>query len=97
MLLGLRQFASCDQQISDINASPIVFWLHFQGAREFLVGANPVLELEIGSGQLVMGVSEVRIHLNGIAELNCRFAVFSFVEKALPAFKVLLLADVGIA
>ena len=44
-----------------------------------------------------MSVNEAGIHLNGIAELYGRFAVFSFVEKALSAFKILLLADVGIA
>src|SRR5215470_14471585 len=46
---------------------------------------------------MVMGLSEARIDLNRVTVLDGGFAEFPFFKVALPAFKILLLADVGVA
>ena len=41
--------------------------------------------------------AESLVHVDGIAELDYGFAVFALLVIALAAFKVFLLADIGIS
>src|SRR2546427_4623716 len=97
VFLRLFEVTSGGQQICQIDVSLIIFGLQFDGADQFLVGSGPILQLEIGLGKLVMSVGVMGVHLNGVAELDGRFAILALVKITLTTFLVFLLPLVGIA
>ena len=96
MLLGVIELTTEDQQIGHVKVRGILVGLELDGGRQFLIGGRPLLQLHRCQRHLVVGVGETRINLNGVLELNLRFPVLAFVEEALAALQVLLLADVRI-
>src|SRR6266446_3123847 len=97
VFLRLFEIMSGGQQICQVDVSLIIFGLQFNSADEFLVGSRPILKLEIGLGKLIMSVGVMGVHLDGVTELNGRFAILALVKIALSAFQVFLLTHVGIA
>ena len=97
MNLRLLQIAAGDEQVRQIHVRGIVVGIQFSGARKFLIGAIPVVQFEIGFPELVVGLGKAGIYLDGIGILDGGLAILAFCEVALGAFKVFLLAYVGVA
>ena len=97
LLLRLFEFASCNQQVCQVNTRLIIVGLQVEGACQFLIRRIPLLQLEQGLSQTIVGVAIGGIDLNCVLELDCGLAILAFVEVMLATFKVLLLAHVGIA
>ena len=96
LVLRLLEVATCNQQVGEIDPCLIVVGVNFNGPGELLISASPFLEFQISLCQMIVGLDETGIHLDCIAELNGRLAIFCFFEITLAAFKIFLFADVGV-
>src|SRR6516162_3631850 len=86
-----------DEEISNVDVRFVVIGVNLERATEFGVGLAPFLQHQIALGQLVVGGGKVCVHVGGVAELNDGLAILAFGKIALAAFKVLLLAHIGVA
>src|SRR5579864_403814 len=100
MVLGELQTAwlpAGDQEIRDLRVGLVVIRLKLQCAVELRIGVLPVLQLEVGFGQLIVSGRELRIHFNGVAILNDGFTVLAFCEVSLATLVIFLFAYVRVA
>ena len=94
---GTTVGVSCGyQQIGKIGAGAIVIGCEVNTAVEFLKGAGPVSQFEVGLAKLIMCLGKAGVDLDGIAILDFRLAVFALGEIFFAAVEVLLLAHVRI-
>ncbi len=70
LFAGLLKVSARDQQICQLHAGVVVIRLQFDGASQFLSGALPILQFEVGLSQLMVGFRITRIDLHGIGIFN---------------------------
>ncbi len=77
------------QQVGEIGEGAVIIGSKFDRAAQFLKGAIGIAQLEKSLAELVVGLGETGVDLNGIGILNDGFAVFALGEIALAALKIL--------
>src|ERR1700751_6287898 len=96
MAQRFRELPSGNQEIGNIKVCLGLLRIDINCLVEFLVSPAPILELEKGLRQLIVGLRIVGVHLNRVTKLNGGFPVFPSFEVTLSTLKVLLLAHVGV-
>src|SRR5271165_1420489 len=96
LFLRHLEVAGCNQQLGYLDAGLVTFRLQFNSSDEFLVSRGPLLSFKVALRQLVVGIGVILVDLNRVGVLDRSFTVLAFLEVALAAVKIFLLAQVGI-
>ena len=86
-----------EKKIAEVDAGRDVAGLEIDDAHEISVGGHERALLEIDLGELVVGVGEVAVDLEGVLELDGGFLELALVGVALAAVEISLLDLVRVA
>ena len=86
-----------DEHIAEVDARLNIVGLKIDGAHQLAVGRHDRSLLDKNFGELIVGLGEVTVDLEGVGELDGRLLELALVGIAFAAFEVPLLLLVGIA
>ena len=79
---GLVGLLASEQEVAEVDARRNIGWLEIDGAHQFGIGGHESALFEVDLGELVVGVGEVMVDLEGVGELDGRLLQLAFALRS---------------